>query len=226
MKKKSFLLILVKAKFCLSSLCNGDNIYLVVNEKKREKNCKFKGNNKNVNFSSWICLGSIPNKFDYAKSEEVSLKGNVYHFSIDYYPFMVSLSKCSESLNSVDDWYTKIWILTETKDIYVNLFNMITKSNNEAKIIVKHNSCDWKCEFSSSICNSYQKWNNDKFQWECKKYCTCKNDYTWNPSACICDNGKYLKTFIDDSNCVWWYYIRYKYCISKCHEYSFNKFWS
>ena len=52
MKKKSFLLILVKAKFCLSSLCNGDNIYLVVNEKKRKKNCKFKGNNKNVNFSS------------------------------------------------------------------------------------------------------------------------------------------------------------------------------
>ena len=50
--KKKFLLILVKAKFCLSSLCNGDNIYLVVNEKKRKKNCKFKGNNKNVNFSS------------------------------------------------------------------------------------------------------------------------------------------------------------------------------
>ena len=172
--------------------------------------------------SSAITYVSLNNKPCMIRSTPIDFNSA----ELNYYPFMVSLGKCSESLNSIDDWYTKIWILTETKGINVNLFNMITKSNNEAKIIVKHTSCDWKCEFSSSICNSYQKWNNDKFQWECKKYCTCKNDYTWNPSASICDNGKYLKTFIDDSNCVWWYYIRYKYCVSKCHEYSFNKFWS
>ena len=104
--KKKFLLILVKAKFCLSSLCNGDNIYLVVNEKKREKNCKFKGNNKNVNFSSWICLGSIPNKFDYAKSEEVSLKGNVYQFSIDYNAIgkfdILNIRKYSMAKNNIE----------------------------------------------------------------------------------------------------------------------------
>ena len=105
-QKKSFLLILVKAKFCLSSLCNGDNIYLVVNEKKLEKNCKFKGNNKNVNFSSWICLGSIPNKFDYAKSEEVSLKGNVYQFSIDYNAIgkfdILNIRKYSMAKNNIE----------------------------------------------------------------------------------------------------------------------------
>ena len=42
---------------------------------------------KNVsisNFPSQFCLGNISNKFDYVDSEEVSLKGNVYEFSVDY----------------------------------------------------------------------------------------------------------------------------------------------
>ena len=45
---------------------------------------KFKASNKNVKFPSQFCLGSIPNKFDYIDSEEVSLKGNVYDFQADY----------------------------------------------------------------------------------------------------------------------------------------------
>ena len=43
-----------------------------------------KVNNKIVNFSSQFCLGSISNKFDYVDAEEVSLKGNIYDFSVDY----------------------------------------------------------------------------------------------------------------------------------------------
>ena len=39
---------------------------------------------KNVNFLTPICLGSISNKLDAVESREVSLKGNVYEFSIDY----------------------------------------------------------------------------------------------------------------------------------------------
>ena len=30
----------------------------------------------------------------------------------------------------------------------------------------------------------------------------CKNDYSWNPSTCICKNGKYLKSTTDDSKIV------------------------
>ena len=40
---------------------------------------------------------------------------------------------------------------------------MITKING-AKTLVKHNSCDWKCKFDSTTCNSNKKWNNDKCQ--------------------------------------------------------------
>ena len=45
---------------------------------------KFKASNENVNFPNEFCLGGISNKFSYVKAEEVSLKGNVDDFSVDY----------------------------------------------------------------------------------------------------------------------------------------------
>ena len=45
---------------------------------------KFKADNKNVNFLTQFCLGSISNGFSASKSKEVSLNGNVYDFSVDY----------------------------------------------------------------------------------------------------------------------------------------------
>ena len=31
------------------------------------------------------------------------------------------------------------------------------------------------------------------------KFLTCKKDYSWNPSTCICENSRYLKSTGDDS---------------------------
>ena len=59
---------------------NSDNIYLFVNGKEI---FKFKSSNKIVNFPSEFCLGIISNKSDYADSEEISLKENMYDFSVD-----------------------------------------------------------------------------------------------------------------------------------------------
>ena len=53
---------------------NSDNSYLFINGKEK----------KNVNFPYQFCLASISNKFDNVNSKEVSLKGNVYDFSVDY----------------------------------------------------------------------------------------------------------------------------------------------
>ena len=80
----------------------------------------------------------------------------------------------------------------------MNHLNMIT-NKNEAKATTKHISCDCNCKFDSTTCNSKQKWNNEICQFECKNYCKCKNDYSWNPSTYICENSKYLT-----SNCMWW----------------------
>ena len=75
---------------------------------------------------------------------------------------------------------------------------MIT-NKNEAKAMTEHISCDCKCKFNSTICNSNQKWNNKTCQCECKNYRTCKKDYGWNPSTCICENNKYLKSIANTS---------------------------
>ena len=32
----------------------------------------------------------------------------------------------------------------------------------------------------------------------CKNYQTCRGSYSWNPSACICENGKYLGRLINN----------------------------
>ena len=68
-------------QFCLGLHCNHDNSYLFVDGKEVYK---FKADDKNVNFPTQFCLGSISNKFDAADSRQLSLKGNVYDFSVDY----------------------------------------------------------------------------------------------------------------------------------------------
>ena len=65
------------------------------------------------------------------------------------------------------------------KNINVKGFKMITNTN-EVKVMTKHISCDCKCKFNSTICNSSQKWNNKTCQCECKYYWKCKKDYSWN----------------------------------------------
>ena len=52
-----------KRKICSSLHYNSDNSYLFVSE---NKICKVKATNRNNNFPSQFCLGSISNKFDYS----------------------------------------------------------------------------------------------------------------------------------------------------------------
>ena len=68
-------------KFLLSLHYYGDNSYLFVN---RREIFKFKADNKNINFPTQFYLGSISNEFGVTASREVSLKENVYGFSVDY----------------------------------------------------------------------------------------------------------------------------------------------
>ena len=82
-REKKFSINFSKAKtqFCVSLHYNSDNSYLLVNGKEIYK---FKASNKNVNLLFQFCLGNISNEIDYVNSEEVSLKGNIYDFSVDF----------------------------------------------------------------------------------------------------------------------------------------------
>ena len=68
-------------QFCFSLYYNDDNSYLFVSGK---ETFKFKADNGNINFLPQFCLGSISNEFGATLSTEISLKGNVYDFSVYY----------------------------------------------------------------------------------------------------------------------------------------------
>ena len=144
---------------------------------------------------------------------------------------MINLNKCTGSCN--------VLFPKERKHKNVKAFNMIP-NKTEAKAMTQHISCDCKCKFNSTTCNSKQKRNKKTGQYECKNYCKCKKDYSWNLSTCICENSKYLKgvTVTPVTECVEViividivsikkskYYSNKKdqYYSNKCYEYYFNR---
>ena len=76
---------------------------------------KFKADNKNVNFSTQLCLGSILNGFCNTESKEVSLNEYVYDCSVDY--------------NAID------------KSEILNIFKYLMTKNNIKYCLVLLNKC-------------------------------------------------------------------------------------
>ena len=146
-----------------------------------------------------LCFsGSLARKCPSLNDESCKVRTTLIdlsHVELKYYPFMISLDKCTGSCNVLSP---KICVPKETKDINVKAFKMIA-NKNEARTMAKHNSYDCKCKFNSTTFNSNQKWTNETCQCKCKNYHKFKKDYSWNPSVCICENSKYLKSIADTS---------------------------
>ena len=100
---------------------------------------------------------------------------NLNPVKLNCFPFMISLDKCSESCNVVENLSTKIYVSSEAKDINVKVFNMI-KRIYKSKAMAKHISCNCKCKFNRTTCNSNQKWNNETCHCQCKNYRMCRKD--------------------------------------------------
>ena len=83
---------------------------------------------------------------------------DVNPIEFNYCSFMISLDKCNLSCNFVDGLSMKVCAPSQIKDVNVKVFNVITRMY-EAKALVKHISCNCKCKFSGTTCNSNQKWN-------------------------------------------------------------------
>ena len=83
-----------------------------------------------------------------------------------YYPFMVILDRCNGNFNTLDDRSGRMCVAHKTKDLYSNVFNMITWIN-EAETLLIHISCDRK--FDGRKRNSDQKRNNNDVKVSVKK---------------------------------------------------------
>ena len=63
-----------------------------------------------------------------------------------------------------------------------------------------------KCRLDVSVCNSKQRWNNDKCRCECKELIDkriCGKGFIWNPSNCECECDKSCDVgeHLDYANC-------------------------
>ena len=122
-----------------------------------------------------------------------------------FYPFSIKTNKCSGNCNNISDPYARICVPDTVKNLNVKVFNLMTLTN-ETRHIKWHETCKCICRLDKIICNSKQRWNEDKCRCECKKLIdkgVCGKGFIWNSSNCececnkSCDIGKYL----DYSNC-------------------------
>ena len=122
-----------------------------------------------------------------------------------FYAFSIKVNKCSGSCNNINDPYAKMWVLDTIKDLNVRLFNLMSRTN-ETRHIKWHETCKCICRLDKIICNSEQKWNEDKCRCECKELIikgVCDKGYVWNPSSCECECDKScnIGEYLDYSSC-------------------------
>ena len=118
-----------------------------------------------LNFTNVIPLNCISMKNQERKTRPQVV--NVNSNEPVFYPFSIKTSKCSGSCNNINDPYAKICVPDVIKDLNVKVFNLMTRTN-EAKHIKWHKGCKCKCILDASVYNNKQRWNNDKYQCDCK----------------------------------------------------------
>ena len=78
----------------------------------------------------------------------INLHTNKYSQGLHYYPFAVDLDRYVGSCNILDDLSKRVCVPNKTKDLNLNVFNIITRIN-ESKILTWHKSCKCECNFDS-----------------------------------------------------------------------------
>ena len=72
---------------------------------------------------------------------------------------------------------------------------------NETRHIEWHETCKCECKFGANVFSNKQRWNKDKYRFECKELIDkgmCDKAFFWNPGNCececdkACDVGEYL----------------------------------
>ena len=168
------------------------------------KKCFFVGLTILSSFTSVNSLSciSMSNQACKARPEIINVNSN----NPVFYPFSIKTSKCSGNCNNINDPYIKTCVPDVVKDLNVNVFNLMSRTN-ETRDIKWHETCKCICRLDAIVCNNKQCWNNDKCQCKCEELIdkvVCDKGYAWNPSNCkcecykSCDIGEYL----DYESCI------------------------
>ena len=85
-----------------------------------------------------------------------------------FYPFSIKINNCNGSCNNINHPYAKICVPDTVKDLNVRVFNPMSRTN-ETRHMKWHETCECICRSDKIICNSKQRWNEDKCRCECKE---------------------------------------------------------
>ena len=123
-----------------------------------------------------------------------------------FYPLCIKVNECSVSCNNINDPYAKLCVPDVVKNINVQVFNLISRIN-ETKHIIWHETCKCICRLTAIVCNSRQRWNEDKCRCKCREELIdkeiCNEGFIWNPSNCNCECDKScnIGEYLDYKNC-------------------------
>ena len=130
---------------------------------------------KQIFISTMMLFSNLPNM---NPLECISMKNQeckVRHEIVDvnsnnpiFYPFSIKINKCSDSCNNINNPYAKICVPDVIKDLNVKVFNLMSRTN-ETRHIKWHETCKCICRLDKIICNSKQRWNEDKCRCKCKE---------------------------------------------------------
>ena len=82
---------------------------------------------------------------------------------------MINLDRRNGNCNTLDAPSDRIYVPGKTEDVNLSVYkNKIITRTNELKILANHISCKCKCKINNRKRKSNQKWDNNKFQCECK----------------------------------------------------------
>ena len=87
---------------------------------------------------------------------------------IPHFTLSVLKCKCSGNCNNINSPYAKICVPDVIKDLNVEVFNLMSKTN-ETRFIERHEVCKCKCRSDAIVCNNKQRWNKNKCRYECKE---------------------------------------------------------
>ena len=125
------------------------------------------------------------------KNEECKVRPEIINTNSNnpiFFSFSIKINKCGSNCNNINDPYARICVPGAFKNLNVKVFNIIS-GTNETRHIKWHETCKCICRLDGIICNSKQRWNEDKRRCECKEVIdkgVCDKGYIWNPSNCEC----------------------------------------
>ena len=92
-------------------------------------------------------------------NQECKIRPEIINISTNepvFYPYSIKIDKCKGSCITVNDPYTKIYVPDDIKNTNVEVFNLMSRTN-EARHVKWHKTCKCRCRLDASICNNKQR---------------------------------------------------------------------